>query len=192
MAGAREVSGTLGLLGSMYLCKPTREAIAGWRSLLDEAVPPSIVGLREALGAIDPDSEREMEDLLWDFTRLFIGPGRLPCPPWESVYTSPKKLLMQEAYDAVSEFYQELGLSVGDPNVLQDHVGAELSFLAVLFGKVEEEPERAAFYRQAAERFVAEHARRWIPAFAADLERASETKFYAALARSTRNVVASL
>lgn len=178
-------------MGSMYLCKPTKEAVADWRPLLREVASPFLKELRETLGRIHPDSEREMEDLLWDYTKLFLGPYRLPCPPWESVYTSPKRLLMQEAYDAVSDFYRQAGLSIGDPNVLQDHVGAELSFLAVLYGKMETEPSNAPHHKELAERFLAEHPRRWIPAFSVDMEKAADTEFYKVLARATRDLIAA-
>jgi TorA maturation chaperone TorD len=49
-----------------------------------------VEGLKGALDAINLESEEELEELLWDYTRLFIGPYHLPCPPLESVYTSPK------------------------------------------------------------------------------------------------------
>lgn len=175
----------------MYLCKPTGEAIANWRALLCEDAPPVLEDLRDALYGIDLESKQAMEDTLWEYTRLFIGPYKLPCPPWESVYTSPKGLMMQESHDAASEFYRQAGLAVGDPGVLQDHVGAELSFLAVLYGKMETEPERAPRYRELAERFLAEHLRKWIPAFSADMEMAADLRFYKTLARATRDLIAA-
>ena len=192
MTNPGDVSSALGLLGSMYLCPPTREGVAEWLSLARGIALPVVNGVREALGGLHLDSEQEMEDLLWDYTMLFIGPGRLPCPPWESVYTSPKRLLMQEAFDSVSAFYQECGLSVGDPKVLQDHIGAELSFLAVLHEKMRDQQGDVSSYRRAAERFLAEHPRRWIPAFAADMEGAANTPLYKALARATAELLASL
>jgi TorA maturation chaperone TorD len=191
MTMAGDLSGIYGLLSSMYLCKPSKEAVGDWRALLREIASPFLNGLREALDGIHPDSEREMEDLLWDYTKLFIGPYKLPCPPWESVYTSPKRLMMQEAYDAVSDLYRQAGLSIGDPNVLQDHVGAELSFLAVLYGKMETVPESAHDYRELAERLLGDHLRKWIPAFSLDLERSTDSQFYKALARATRGMIAA-
>jgi len=179
------------MLSSMYLCKPTREALAHWGALLREDAPPVLEDLREVLYGLDLESEQTMEDTLWEYTRLFIGPYKLPCPPWESVYTSPKRLLMQEAYDAVSDFYRQAGLEVGDPSVLQDHVGAELSFLAVLYGKMESEPEENPRYGEMAERFLVEHLKKWVPAFTTDMERAADSQFYKTLARATRDLVAA-
>ena len=176
----------------MYLCRPLKKTVEEWRTLLRGGVSPAFADLREALEEISLESEREMEDLLWDYTKLFIGPYRLPCPPWESVYMSPKKLMMQEPYDEVSAIYREAGLSIGDPNVLVDHVGAEISFLAFLYGKMETEPEGNHRYGEMAERFLGEHLKKWIFPFTADMESAAVSRFYKALARATRDLVAAV
>ncbi len=181
-----------GLLGSMYLCKPTREALAGWRAVLAKGAPAILEELEEALERINVESPQELEDLLWDYTRLFLGPYRLPCPPWESVYTSPKKLLMQEAYDTVKAMYAQAGVEVGDPNVLADHVGAELSFLAILLERADRDAADEQTYRQRAEQFCDEHLSNWIPRFTADLEGAADSDVYRALARATRHIVLNL
>ena len=180
-----------GLLSSMFLCKPSKEGVAEWRAFLRGVGSPFLDELRDVLDRIDPAGEKEMEDLLWEYTRLFIGPYKLPCPPWESVYASPKRLMMQESHDAVSDFYRQAGVSIADPNVVADHVGAELSFLAILYGKMETEPEEVARYGELAERFLAEHPRAWIPSFSVDMEMAAQSQFYKALARATRTAIAA-
>src|SRR4030067_2524293 len=113
----------LSLLSSLYVCKPTKEAIQNWKILLNGEVPDFMKDLKSAMDAIDPKSEQQIEDLLWEYTRLFIGPYKLPCPPWESVYTSGKRLMMQEAYDEVRGFYFEAGLQIDNPNIMGDHIG---------------------------------------------------------------------
>jgi len=173
----------------MFLCKPTREAVANWRSLLREDAPPVLEDLREALCGIDLESEQAMEDTLWEYTRLFVGPYKLPCPPWESVYTSPKRLMMQEAHDAVSDFYNQAGLEIDDANVQPDHIGAELNFMAILWQRMEEDPEKDPYYKALGERFLEEHLRNWVPEFSRDLESASGIAFYKTLARATRDTV---
>ena len=178
-------SAVFGLLASMYLCRPTADAIGNWRVLMSEGVPEVLGDLSETLERINLNSVEEMQDLLWDFTRLFIGPYRLPCPPWESVYTSPKRLLLQEPSDAVRAAYDRLGIEVGAPNVLPDHVGAELNFMGILLEKIETGLGEEDTYRQLSKDFLEEHLRNWIPRFASDLEKAAETSLYKALARST-------
>ena len=87
------------------------------------------------------NAEQELEDSRWEYTRLFIGPYKFSCPPWESVYTSSKMLLMQEACDGVKSSYSEIGLIVNNPDLMPDHIGIELNFLALLYGKMESNPK---------------------------------------------------
>jgi TorA maturation chaperone TorD len=182
-------SALFGLLASMYLCKPTAEAMTRWQELVPRAAPEVLGDLNEALERINLSSVQEMDDLLWEYTRLFIGPYRLPCPPWESVYTSSKKLLLQEASDAVRVAYDRLGLEVGDSNVFPDHVGAELNFMAILLEKVEAASGEEDRYRKLSKDFLDEHLRNWVPRFSLDMEKAANSFLYQSLARATRHVV---
>ena len=64
-AGALTSSAVLSLLASMYLCKPTADAIANWRDLMSGSVPEPFRDLSEVLERINLNSEEEMQDLLW-------------------------------------------------------------------------------------------------------------------------------
>ena len=180
---------TLSLLSSMYLCKPTKGAIENWKILLAEDLPGFMSGLKESMDGIDPDSDEQLSDLLWEYTRLFIGPYKLPCPPWESVYTSGKRLMMQEAHDEVQGFYHELGLKIDNPDIMPDHIGAELNFLAVLYEKMDGNPEKGSYYTNLAKRFLDEHLMKWIPQFTLDMEEATSSPFYKSLAQVTRDLM---
>jgi putative dimethyl sulfoxide reductase chaperone len=177
------------LLGSMYLCKPTGEALANWKLLLAEAPLVQAEDLRKALDAVDLDSEQELEDLLWEYTRLFVGPNRLPCPPFESVYTSPQRLMMQDAYDQVRKIYDGIGVEIGSADVMPDHIGAELNFLAIVCHRMETEPDKRSDYATLAEEFLAGHLQNWIPRFTTDMAEASETVFYKTLAQITEKAL---
>jgi TorA maturation chaperone TorD len=183
---------TLNLLSSMYLCKPTKDVIEGWRAALDDDTSNIVSSLKKALGDIDAASEQEQEDLLWEFTRLFIGPYKLPCPPWESVYTSPKRLMMQDAYENVVQLFHREGLALGSPDFMADHIGVEINFLALLLRRADGEPERRAHYSGAAKTFAEEHLQTWVPAFTRDLEEAATYPFYKELARATRELIAAV
>jgi len=178
----------IALLSSMYLCKPSREVIENWQIALAEDRSGLLDDLKKAIAKTDVSSQKELEELLWDYTRLFIGPYKLPCPPWESVYTSPKRLMMQEAADQVNKLYKEAGLAINSNDVMPDHIGAELNFLAVLLQKALSQTEKD-FYIGIAGRFLAEHLLKWLPNFTKDLEDAAEAPMYKALARTTRNVI---
>ncbi len=178
----------IALLSSMYLCKPSREVIENWQIALAEDRSGLLDDLKKAIAKTDVSSKKELEELLWDYTRLFIGPYKLPCPPWESVYTSPKRLMMQEAADQVDRLYKEAGLTISTDDVMPDHIGAELNFLAVLLQKALSQTEKD-FYIGIAGRLLDEHLLKWLPNFTKDLEDAAETPLYKALARTTRNVI---
>jgi TorA maturation chaperone TorD len=182
-------SEAIGLLSSMYLCKPSRAAIENWKRALVEDTSIFLDDLKKAIGGIDMTSEDELDELLWEYTRLFIGPYKLPCPPWESVYTSPKRLLMQDAADEVRKIYEDAGLTINTADVMPDHIGAEINFLGVLLQKTYSEADRKDHYTKITERFLTDHLLKWVPSFTKDMENAAETSFYKALARTTGNVI---
>jgi TorA maturation chaperone TorD len=177
------------LLSSMYLCKPSREVIENWKRALAEDPSIFLADLNKAIRGIDLTSDAELEALLWEYTRLFIGPYKLPCPPWESVYTSPKKLMMQDSADQVRELYAEAGLAINTNEVMPDHIGVELNFLAVLLQRTQSEPGNKEDQVKRTEKLLYDHLLKWTPDFTRDMEEAAETLFYKELATATRKVI---
>lgn len=177
------------LLSSMYLCKPDRETLNNWRAMLEDNASDILSEIKDAIQKTANITDEELENLIWEYTRLFIGPYKLPCPPWESVYTSAKKLMMQEAYDEVRSFYMRAGLTIEDFGIMPDHIGVELHFLAVLLQTAKSNPEKETFYRNLTQDFIAEHIMKWVPQFALDMEEAAESDVYKALARITSQVL---
>ncbi len=172
----------------MYLCKPAREALARWKEALSGDSSLFLDDLRKATREIDLRSETQLEELLWEYTRLFIGPYKLPCPPWESVYTSPKRLMMQDAAGQVQALYGEAGLAVNSNDVMPDHIGVELNFLAILLQRAH---AATGDNKQTIGigAILDGHLLKWVPQFTTDMENAAETPFFRALARATRQVV---
>ena len=179
----------LSLLSSMYLCKPSREALANWKIALSEEPALFLDELKKAINDINSASDEELEALLWDYTCLFIGPYKLPCPPWESVYTSPKRLMMQDAAAQVQELYTEAGLSINTGEVMPDHIGVELNFLAVLLERTHSDNSSKDKQVSMTGMFLNEHLLTWLPDFTRDMENAAETPFYRALARATWKII---
>ena len=181
-------SDALEMLSSMYLCKPSGEAVEYWKAALSTNASIFLYDLTEAVSEIDTSSKHELDELLWEYTRLFIGPYKLPCPPWESVYTSPKRLMMQDAAEQVMNFYREAGLVVNSADAMPDHIGIELNFLALLLRKSKSGGE-AVQKTELIYDFINDHLVKWVPDFTRDMENASETRFYRTLAGTTRNLV---
>lgn len=80
--------------------------------------------------------EGSLTELAVDYFNVFYGVGvdsYSAAHPFESVYTSPKRLLMQEARDQVLEVYREAGLAKQESwREGEDHIALELEYLQVL------------------------------------------------------------
>ena len=73
-----------------------------------------------------------LDDLSVDYSRTFIGhgvDGYSAAYPYESVYTSPKRLMMQDARDEVLAIYRSYGLDKQESwKEGEDHVALEMEF----------------------------------------------------------------
>ena len=123
-----------------------------------EVAPDSVVELQSAVEAAQPDL------LLEEYERLLIGPGRAPCPPYESLWRSdqPRReqgRLMGAAAADVARIYRDLGLRVRQgAHELPDHLAIEWEALAYAF-------EREAL--DASEKLVRAHLAIWMEPFCA-------------------------
>lgn len=120
-------------------------------------------------------AEADLEALAVDYARVFLGAGLAEAAaafPYESVYTSPKGIIMQDAWSRMREMLRESCLEIAVPSsdLMEDHIAVELEYLAVLDGAA----ERAEFVRL--------HLQNWVPRFCADVERYAETAVYNAAA----------
>lgn len=72
--------------------------------------------LPEALGVVRAsaaNSEDPLTDFAVDYARIFLGAGiakGIAAYPYESVYTSRDRLVMQDAYEAVMKIYRANGI----------------------------------------------------------------------------------
>lgn len=137
----------------------------------------------------------DLQTLLVDYTRLFLGPVRALAPPYESVWLGDRAAPMQESTPALLALYAAGGFEIDDGfRDLPDHVAAELEFLYLLiFSEAEACHAGDAAARDAAaklrQRLLDEHLARWIGPFAAAMGRGAQTGFYRALADLTDRFV---
>ena len=131
--------------------------------------------------------EDTLLDLARDYARTFIGHGnngRSAAYPFESVHTSEKRLLMQDARDEVLAIYRANLLKKGEEwNDCEDHIALELEFMQVMSertakalkeGKEDEAVERLKTQRA----FVGQHLANWVPMFVSDIKYFSQTDLY--------------
>lgn len=163
--------------------------------------------MREAARAIDAELEQsaarlgaafaseEVEDLLVEYTRLFLGPTNAPVKPYGSVWLGGAGALMQDSTVAVSRLYAEGGFELSEEfRDLPDHIAAELEFLYLLLfrreaARLEANLEEERAVTQLARRFLREHLGAWIGPFARRLKEASQSAFYRELAGLTERFV---
>ena len=148
-------------------------------------------GYRGLVVFLNHRGERTGTELNVDYLHVFIGntqDASHVAYPYESVYTSPDHLLMQDARDAVLAAYRsEMITLVNEHNEPEDHMGFELAFCAVLLRRAVEaltagNTARAIELVEKERTFVRDHLGVWVPEFASDVKRIAQTGFYRALA----------
>ncbi len=113
--------------------------------------------------------ETELPALRSDYGRLFIGPGPLLAPPWESVYLSDEHLLFEAQTLEVREMYRRFGLQAPKLNVEpDDHLGLEMAFMVHLCHEAlaaleHQQEDRLHKAMQAQRDFMEKHLLRWAP-----------------------------
>ena len=125
--------------------------------------------------------EGTLDDLAVDYATVFLAAGSadgqaaIPC---ESIYTSPKKIFMQEAWEDVCRIYAEKGLTKSSrhSDLMEDHLALELEFMATLVKRRDPKAEQA---------FIEQHLLNWLPDFVADIDKYADHDFYKAVGRIT-------
>ncbi len=127
-----------------------------------------------------------LDELAADYAGLFLNAGDRPVHPYESVYTSPERLLMQQAQALVRQVYAASGLVLSRGNEPEDHIALEMEFMSHLCSRTvnasEEGDQKAVRARLKSQReFLEDHLLRWAPQFSEDLKHFAATGFYRAL-----------
>ncbi len=155
------------------------------RSVFDPLCPAcalQVEGMAQAAELLDETS------LQVEYARLFVGPDRLPSPPYGSVYLEQGRTVMGETTSRVAEFYAAEGLSVDlQTHELPDHIALELEFMYYLSFRMAgaldsgdaEETRRLGIRRR---EFRDDYLVRWIEPFCDGIRQASKTAFYTNLA----------
>ena len=150
----------------------------------DEALRASMEALRSAVRDAD---ESAIEQLAVVFDRMFFGMGPRTAQkafPYESVYTSDRGIMMQEAYSQVTSLYRSLSLRKDEKfTEPEDHLSVECAFMSIMARTAAEALENGdektatrAVEQQHA--FLNEHLLNWTPRFCADLRKGTEGGFY--------------
>lgn len=136
------------------------------------------LGLKAFFGT---NMENPEDELAADYAKIFLSAGEAKgnaAFPYESVYTSKEKLVMQDAWEKVKEWYRSKGivLTGAGADVKEDHISSELMCMAYLCENGTSEEALG---------FLNEHLLDWAEAFLADIEKYARTGFYPAIAKLT-------
>jgi len=141
----------------------------------------------ELLSKIEPE-------VIYDFNRLFVGPGKLLAPPYESYYRNYEKLLMQKETMAVREFYSSAGISVNRfNNEPDDFIALEFEFICYLLYKAAallvDDPNQSDYYLELYEEFLDRHLGKWVLNHCKDILEHSSTELCRGMAVLTKRLI---
>jgi TorA maturation chaperone TorD len=193
----RQRSSTYGLLARLYRKEVDQELLDQLLEMLfpantgNDAADSGYYGIAKYLSNV---WEGSIDELAVDYARTFIGSGvdgHSAAYPFESVYTSPKRLTMANARDEVLAIYRSEGIDkTGDWEEGEDHLAAELEFMGMmctrctkaLDGNDDEEARRLLTVQR---NFLEDHLAAWVPEMTTDMRGFSHTGFYQGLANLT-------
>lgn len=197
-----ERAATYDLLGRLYRVEVDEALLAELKgreyptSTGNEAVDRGYALIVGYLGNV---WENSLTELAVDYVRVFIGHGMdmySAAYPYESVYTSKKRLLMQEARDEVLALYHAAGI-VKDESWKEgeDHIALELEYMRILARRTSEalrdgDESKALDLLKSQANFLEDHLGAWAPMMTADMKRLAKTDLYLGLAWLTEGFLA--
>lgn len=152
-------------------------------------VHPELAEHARRLGAAF--AAQDLQTLLVDYTRLFLGPVQALARPHGSFWQTGEATLMQDTTLAVIELYEQGGFEIDEAfRELPDHVAVELEFLYLLIFRQNQarranDVEGLAALAALQQRFLAQHLGAWIGPFTQAVQAGAETAFYRELGAFT-------
>lgn len=151
------------------------------------AVDPS-PPVAQALRALAQAAQDSDAGLLAE-THVALFERGTACPPYEGAYGVPQMSGKAAQLADIAGFYAAFEMTpVPAQGDVDDHIGAELDFMAALalkegWAAAEQEGEGLEIVRSAERSFVDDHLARWAEAFAARVLEVTSSPFYAAAVR---------
>lgn len=131
--------------------------------------------------------EATFEELRQDYIQLYVGPGRMEVPPWESVYRNDERRLFDQHTLQVRETYARHGMEFVKKNKTpEDHISIELEFMRIVTERLlkaidlqDEKAERILIQEQL--EFLNGHMLVWMPFFIDLTRKSAKTVFFSRL-----------
>lgn len=188
---------TYGLLARLYREECTQELIdelygLKWRVSTGNAALDR--GHKLAATWLSGLWENSKTELAADYMRTFFGhgySGHAAAYPFESVYASEKRLLMQGARDEILALYRAAGLDKRESwKEGEDHIALELEYMQVLIDRTvtalrEDRGEDAYNLVKCQYNFMEDHLGAWAPLLTEQMRDFTKTAFYEGLSYMT-------
>lgn len=184
-------------IGALYQLELDPERLAALQAIRfpEDAESPALQAAAARLNAAAVAlREQDLDELAADYARVFLSAGIAEGSaafPFESIYTSRDKLIMQDAYEDMVRILRAHAMVPARRDLYADHIGIELEFMGLLSEKAAR--ALAGGHSEDAEKLLAEsaaflkkHLLGWIFRFLDDLEKLSGKPLYLALAAFTR------
>lgn len=186
------------LLRRIYAAGPTMEftnnLANGTLEFLSDVEP-----IREGLKMVsmacrEVRNEKDLDGLHVEFASLFLF-GKMPAPPYESVYQGEGGCLMGEPAIAVRREYLKEGLQVERLYSLpDDHISIEFEFMASLCNKAlsvlkNQDNNEADKLMKKQRDFMEMHIAKWVPSFCDSVLNATKNGFYGGIALFTKGFI---
>ncbi len=198
----RDRAATYRLLSRLYASELDAELLATLRAMRlparsgNELIDEGYHLIARYLGGFWDESFTESSV---QFARAFVGygtDGHSAAYPYESVYTSEKRLTMQDSRDDVMSCYLRHDLMRSDAlKENEDHLSIELEFMGTLSERTAAlleagDADGAADLLDAQRDFAERHLLNWIGAFASDVRHFSDSDLYQGAAQLTEGFIA--
>lgn len=193
-------SSIYGLLYTVYVRELTQEQIEAFAKFdydaLSDIDPVIAEGAHELKRYFKRMRSEMREDLAVDYAHMFYAAGSSKherrAVPYESVYTSPEGLLMQDARDQVYKYMLAEHVEPDpDLHVPEDHVAFIFDFMATLAKRTvdalqADDLSEAARLIEVQHGFHREHIANWIGDLCDSMDSCHRTKFYGGFSKIVR------
>ena len=189
--------GTYGFLARLYfkeIDQPFLDQMHGALYPVETGDPDTDTGYLYIATYLSNLWSESVHELSIDFSKCFFGDGidaYSAAYPYESVYTSEKRLMMEKARTEVYHTYLENGISKTEAwKEGEDHIALEMEFERIICGRCIEalkagDEEEAVRLLKVQYEFLRNHLANWAPMMTRDLRKFAATKLYKGLAYLT-------
>lgn len=142
--------------------------------------------------------ENTVDELQKDYSRSFVGHGNTAYSaayPYESVYRTHKRLMMQAPRDQVLAIYRSEKLDkCPEWRESEDHIAVEFEFMRIMTNRQidalrDGDRRKARSYAVTQRNFLEDHVAMWLPMFLRDMHKFAETDFYQGVCYLTRGFI---